>query len=117
LKPGVLQRAMELAKAQDSERVYGTMYGPKRNFYRMVPLVEIIANGIGIKSEDQKKIFDKFYRVPTGNIHNVKGFGLGLSYVRKIVEEHGGTISVNSQLNKGTTFGIFIPFKSTNNHD
>ncbi|MHA1463404.1 MAG: endonuclease Q family protein [Candidatus Heimdallarchaeota archaeon] len=69
LKPGVLQRAMELAKAQGSERIYGSMYGPKRNFYRMVPLVEIIANGIGIKSPNTKSV-RKIYELIIGAIGN-----------------------------------------------
>lgn len=71
--------------------------------------VTIGDNGIGIKKDDLKKIFEKFYRVSTGNRHDVKGFGLGLAYVHKIVKELGGEISVESELGEGTKFIIILP--------
>lgn len=76
---------------------------------KMGVLLTVSDNGIGIKKQDQKRIFDQFYRVSTGNLHDVKGFGLGLSYVKKIVEAHKGNINLKSEYKKGTSFEIFIP--------
>lgn len=73
--------------------------------------IEIVIsdNGIGIKKEDIKKIFEKFYRVSTGNRHDVKGFGLGLAYVHKLITQFKGSIHVESELNVGSKFIILLP--------
>jgi len=73
--------------------------------------LKITDNGIGIAKEYQQRVFDKFFRVPMGNEHNIKGYGLGLSYVSEIVRRHMGFIVVDSELGKGTTFTVKIPRK------
>ncbi|WP_293943744.1 MULTISPECIES: sensor histidine kinase [unclassified Sphingobacterium] len=75
-------------------------------------LLSFADNGMGIPREYLDRVFDQFFRVPMGNVHATKGFGLGLSYVKKIVELHGGAIRVTSHVDKGTTFVLHIPIKS-----
>lgn len=74
-------------------------------------VISITDNGIGISKEDQKMVFERFFRVHTGNVHDVKGFGLGLSYVKKITDAHGGYVSVDSIPDKGSKFEVYLPLK------
>jgi two-component system phosphate regulon sensor histidine kinase PhoR len=100
----VLENAIKYRKERALRIVLSTESGSKG------VTVSVEDNGIGISADDQKMIFEKFYRVPTGNIHNVKGFGLGLSYVKIIVDAHRGAIKLDSELGKGSKFEIFLPF-------
>ncbi|RYG08994.1 MAG: ATP-binding protein, partial [Chitinophagaceae bacterium] len=81
----------------------------KSNLQKLI--IEVTDSGIGMTKDQTKRIFDQFYRVPTGNLHDVKGFGLGLNYVQDIVSQMNGSIKVHSEKDKGTTFEVILPFK------
>ncbi len=74
--------------------------------------ISVCDNGIGMTSNDQKMIFDKYFRIYDGNVHDVKGYGLGLHYVKTMIEAHMGSIKVKSETNKGSEFVVFLPFSS-----
>ncbi len=97
----------------------GVKYCDKQPVIRIEKLVtrnatelRFIDNGIGIPKDQRKKIFTKFYRIPTGNVHNVKGFGLGLDYVKKIVMAHKWDIKVDENPEGGSIFTLIIPNKN-----
>lgn len=79
-----------------------------RNYKKGIE-ISIKDNGIGLSDNQRKLVFDKFYRVPTGSIHDVKGFGLGLYYVKLIMNKHSGNVFVNSNLNEGSEFVFWLP--------
>ena len=74
-------------------------------------LLRVQDHGIGISKSDQKHVFEKFYRVSTGNVHNVKGFGIGLNYVAQVVRLHHGHISLESEPGHGSTFTVSLPMR------
>ena len=102
----LLDNAVKYAKSDEPLHL---VVRTSNNEEKSMLMIKIEDNGIGISKEHLRKIFDKFHRVPTGNVHNVKGFGLGLAYVKKMIQKHSGTIKAESELGVGTVFTIVIP--------
>jgi two-component system phosphate regulon sensor histidine kinase PhoR len=104
----LVDNAVKYAKDNVPPSIKLTTHATAKNF-----VMRIEDNGIGMNRETVKKIFERFYRAHTGNVHNVKGFGLGLSYVKTMVEAHEGEIKAESTLGKGSTFTIELPLKKS----
>ena len=101
----LMDNAVKYRKPDEPLDIYLRTWNDEHNHL----CLSIRDTGMGIKKENVKKIFDKFYRVHTGNKHDVKGFGLGLAYVKKVVDLHQGSIKVESEVGKGTKFTIILP--------
>jgi len=106
----LMDNAVKYRKPDEPLDIYIKTWNDKDHLY-----FSIRDTGLGIKKENVKKIFDKFYRVHTGNVHDVKGFGLGLAYVKKIITLHDGEIRCESELGKGTTFIVSLPLLKEDN--
>jgi len=100
----LVDNALKYSKEDVSPRIVISTFNSKKSI-----VITVEDNGIGMRKETLSKIFDKFYRVHTGNVHNVKGFGLGLNYTRKMVEAHLGSIEVESVFGEGSKFTVSIP--------
>lgn len=100
----LMDNAVKYGKPDQPLDIYMSIWNDDQHLY-----LSIRDTGLGIKKENLKKVFEKFYRVHTGNVHDVKGFGLGLAYVKQIVELHDGEIAVDSEYRKGTKFTIKLP--------
>ena len=100
----LMDNAVKYRKPDQPVNIYMKTWNDSQNLY-----LSIRDTGIGMKKENLKKVFEKFYRVHTGNIHDVKGFGLGLAYVKKIIDLHHGDIKADSEYGRGTTFTIKLP--------
>ena len=105
-----MDNAVKYRKPEEPLDIYIRTWNEKGHLY-----FSIRDTGLGIKKDNVKKIFDKFYRVHTGNVHDVKGFGLGLAYVKKIITLHEGDIKCESELGKGTTFTVTLPILKEDN--
>jgi two-component system phosphate regulon sensor histidine kinase PhoR len=102
----LVDNAVKYAKENTPPVIKLTTHSNGKNF-----TMRIEDNGIGMNRDTVKRVFERFYRAHTGNVHNVKGFGLGLSYVKTLVEAHDGDIKAESTLGKGSTFTVDLPLK------
>ncbi len=112
----LMDNAVKYRKRDEPLNIYLRTWNPSPDKVS----ISIRDTGVGIKKENQRKVFDRFYRVHTGNRHDVKGFGLGLAYVKKVIDLHKGTIHIESEYGKGTMFTItndaIVEIKDNHNH-
>ena len=103
----LIDNAVKYAKEATPPHIKLSTHSTAKNF-----VMRIEDNGIGMNRETLRRVFESFYRAHTGNVHNVKGFGLGLSYVKTMIEAHEGHIKAESTMGKGSTFTIELPLKN-----